>query len=42
METKQDYLQFKNDILKDIRNLDKKISEQIKKKMIYMIQLLKI
>jgi len=32
METKQDYLQFKNDILKDIRNLDKKISEQIKKK----------
>ena len=32
METKQDYLQFKNDILKDIRNLDKKITEQIKKK----------
>ena len=32
METKQDYLQFKNDILKDIRNLDKKISDQIKKK----------
>ena len=28
----QDYLQFKNDILKDIRNLDKKISDQIKKK----------
>ena len=31
METKQDYLQFKNDILKDIRNLDKKLSDQIKK-----------
>ena len=32
METKQDYLQFKNDVLKDIRNLEKKINEQIKSK----------
>lgn len=32
METKQDYLQFKNDVLKDIRNLEKKIHEQIKSK----------
>lgn len=32
METKQDYLQFKNDVLKDIRNLEKKINEQIKAK----------
>ena len=32
METKQDYLQFKNDVLKDLRNLERKIIEQIKTK----------
>jgi len=32
METKLELLQFKNDVLKDIRNLEKKINEQIKSK----------